>query len=96
MGKAWWQPCEVAVHMTSEVRKQRVMDTHAQLAVSFSFSLRPQPMEWYHPHSGWGFPPQAKLSGSILIDTSRDLFPIVTLNLIRLTDKVNNHNMAQV
>lgn len=36
MGKAWWQQREVAAHVTSEVRKQRVMVAGAQIAVSFA------------------------------------------------------------
>lgn len=47
VGKACQQVLEGVV---STVRKQRGMNTGAQLAVSFACSLRPQPSKWGHPH----------------------------------------------
>lgn len=47
---------EADSHTVSTVRRQREMNDAAQLAPSFSFSLRPQPKEWCRPHLWW-FPP---------------------------------------
>lgn len=39
------------------------------------FYSEPQPMGWCRPHSGWVFPPRFNLSGNILTDTFRVVFP---------------------
>lgn len=55
--------------------RDRQRHTGAQLTFSFLFSLRPQPIGYCHPYSGWVFPVQLNLSGNILIDTPREVFP---------------------
>lgn len=55
-GKAWLQECEAAGHIESAA-KQRDMDAGVLLAFSFVFVLRPQLIEWCHPHLVLIFPP---------------------------------------
>lgn len=63
VGRVWTPEHEAAGHTTSVLRADM------QLAVSFSFSLGPQPVTWCRPHSEWVFPLQVNLSGNALSHT---------------------------
>ena len=67
-----------AGHTASTASNQEEMDSRGQMAVSFLFSLGPQPMGWFHPHFGLVFLPHFYLSLVYTIPTAmpRDLFSL--------------------